>query len=348
MPNHLSDTSNQPASVLEGVAGDQKVKLFRFRANSANEALEQIRQQLGPEAMVVNVKQVARSGLSRLWQRPMLEVMACLPGPPVQAPVPIPSAAPALLDTLDTAPVRHYSGDQRCAVILEKMGIAPIHVERVLEQMPPTKGSLGEELHQARQILLKTWRPYTGPAAPARHVFIGPPGSGKTTVLCKWLTQTVLLEGQKARVWRLDGAQANLAESLSVHGEILGIPVHRAWKAQPQGGETQWIDLPGVSHQNMGAMEQLSRELGKLQPVNVHLVLNAAYTLPLLTAQIKGFARLPVTDLIFTHVDEERSLGKLWNFVLGTNFPMSYLAGGQNIPGEFGIATPEKLFPALT
>ncbi|MPN03091.1 Flagellar biosynthesis protein FlhF [bioreactor metagenome] len=207
---------------------------------------------------------------------------------------------------------------------------------------------MGEELHLARQVLLKTWRSYAGPVAPARHVFIGPPGSGKTTVLCKWLTQTVLIEGQKAKVWRLDGAQANLAESLSVHGEILGIPVHRAWKAQPQGGETQWIDLPGVSYQNTGALEQLSRELARLQPVNVHLVLNAAYTFPLLMAQIKGFARLPVSDLIFTHVDEERSLGKLWNFVLGTNFPISYLAGGQNIPGEFVKATPERLFPALT
>jgi flagellar biosynthesis protein FlhF len=347
MPNHPSDTSTQ-SSALDGAAGDQKVKLFRFRAHSANEALDQIRRQLGPEAMVVNVKQVARKGLSRLWQRPMLEVMACLPAPPSPAPASSQTPAPALLDTLDTAPVRHYSADQRCAVILEKMGIVPIHIEKVLEQLPPGNGSLGEELHQARQILIKSWRPYADPAGPARHVFIGPPGSGKTTVLCKRLTQTVLIEGQKARVWRLDGAQANLAESLSVHGEILGIPVHRAWKAQPLIGETQWIDLPGVSHQNTAAMEQLGRELARLQPVNVHLVLNAAYTLPLLTAQIKGFARLPVSDLIFTHVDEERSLGKLWNFVLGMNFPMSYLAGGQNIPGEFVKATPERLFPALT
>ena len=34
------------------------------------------------------------------------------------------------------------------------------------------------------------------------HVFVGPPGSGKTTVLCKWLTLAVLTEGRFAFVVR--------------------------------------------------------------------------------------------------------------------------------------------------
>src|SRR5260221_205733 len=38
------------------------------------------------------------------------------------------------------------------------------------------------------------------------HVFIGPPGVGKTTLLCKWMAFSVLNENRTAKVWRLDGA----------------------------------------------------------------------------------------------------------------------------------------------
>ena len=73
------------------------------------------------------------------------------------------------------------------------------------------------------------WRPPGGRASPVPairlHVVIGPAGSGKTTCLCKWLTQAALVEGRLARVWRLDGATANMAESLTVYCEILHLPM---------------------------------------------------------------------------------------------------------------------------
>jgi flagellar biosynthesis GTPase FlhF len=76
---------------------------------------------------------------------------------------------------------------------------------------------------------------------------------------------------------------------------------------------------------------------------HVHLVLNAAYESAQLLAQTRAFAALPVTDLIVTHLDEETRWGKLWNLVLGTDYPIRYLAAGQNIPGGFTEASAEHL-----
>ena len=53
----------------------------------------------------------------------------------------------------------------------------------------------------------------------------------------------------------------------------------------------------------------------------------------------------PVTDLIFTHLDEETRWGKLWNFVLGTDLPIRFLSAGQNVPGHFREATADLLLP---
>jgi flagellar biosynthesis GTPase FlhF len=47
--------------------------------------------------------------------------------------------------------------------------------------------------------------------------------------------------------------------------------------------------------------------------------------------------------LIITHLDEESRWGKLWNLVLGTNYPIRWLSTGQNIPGDFCAATAETL-----
>lgn len=68
-----------------------------FIADSAADALTQIRAQLGPDAVVLNVRQVAGPGIARLWQKPRIEVVAHVPkvpAPPVPAPAPPPALVP--------------------------------------------------------------------------------------------------------------------------------------------------------------------------------------------------------------------------------------------------------------
>ncbi len=76
----------------------------------------------------------------------------------------------------------------------------------------------------------------------------------------------------------------------------------------------------------------------------MHLVLNGAYDISVLLAQIRAFAALPIEDLILTHLDEESRWGKIWNLVLGTNYSLRHFSTGQNIPGDFCEASPEAVF----
>ena len=321
--------------------------------------------------MVLNVRQLPAEGFSRLWQKPRIEVLACLPENPASASDPflelrreiaelkqqLPSIRePAVPANTSFGSLNKYdpgtAGRWRCGSVLEQTGILPLHAQKVVEELQNRHGenppeSLAKEFSLMRTVLSDLWQQRVPPGAASRlHVLVGAPGVGKTTALCKWLTQSVLVDGRSASVWRLDGRTANMAESLSVFGEILSVPVHRAWPVGDPLPDTEivFVDLPGVDWSDSTAIDHLATQLGLLPPSQIHLVLNAAYEVPLLFAQVRAFSSLPIADLTFTHLDEENRWGKLWNLVLGTNYSVRFFSGGQNIPGHFQTATPAALF----
>src|SRR5579863_3483730 len=233
-----------------------------FIASSAEEAVIQIRHALGPNAVVLNVRPLPANGIARLWQKPMIEVLAHLPEAPAvpaptaeefipelnqqipEPPKPVSTQAPNVSTYLkqaaaaetsqsvsdDDAPVD--SGQWRVGTVLQRTGMSALHAQGITDQlraqhgeMPPV--SLAEEMALARKSLTNRWRKARAVTPKSLHVLVGPAGSGKTTCLCKWLTQTALVESRLARVWRLDGATANMAESLSVYCDILGVASER-------------------------------------------------------------------------------------------------------------------------
>jgi flagellar biosynthesis GTPase FlhF len=162
------------------------------------------------------------------------------------------------------------------------------------------------------------------------------------------LTLAVLTEERSARVWRLNGAGANTAEFLSMHCEMLDVPIDRFWSQTRTPANLHFIDLPGVETDDPRALSALRNELSALPSPEIHLVLNAAYETETLLKQCRVFGALQPADLILTHLDEETRRVKLWNLVFGTNCTILFLSAGQKIPGEFHRAAPKLLFPSET
>jgi flagellar biosynthesis protein FlhF len=353
------------------------VKVFTFIAESAPEAVAQIRAQLGPEAVVLNVRKVDPDGLQKIWRKPRIEVVAHVPEPeapaksdPLQAlselrreiadlkqqfPREAPKVVePVVIETAERARVssKHHYGGWKVGAFLEQTGLLPVHVQRIIDHIEATHGerapeSLAKEFDLARAAILELGSSQNLlPSIPTKvHVFVGPPGSGKTTALCKMLAKHALIEGLPARVLRLDGARSNTAESLSVYAEILGVPVERCLTPEFQidPNETTFIDLPGVSANDPEGIKALAAQIAMFPGAQVHLTLNAAYEISTLLAQARAFASLRISWLVFTHTDEEQRWGKLLNFVFGTKCSLGSLSAGQNVPGELVPATVEKI-----
>lgn len=332
-------------------------KISQFVAENATLALTRIHEELGPDAVVLGMRRVPARGMARLWRKHAgIEMLAGLPAAPAVSHATIKPKAPLSFTEFLSKRASHedakLSRTWRGISWLETMGLLPdianrlqLSAQKMHSASPPPDSDLEWKVIQT--VLATGWRtPNEYSECDGRpHVFIGPPGSGKTTALCKWLTKSVLAGGKSACVWRLDTLAANTSEWLSVHCEMLGVPVERFWSAS-KPVELLFVDLPGIEVEDRAAFLALQNQMAAFSGAHVHLVLNAACETSILLEQFQSFAPLQPEDLIFTHLDEERQRAKLWNFVWGTNCSIRFLAAGQKIPGEFLTAKSELLFPS--
>jgi flagellar biosynthesis GTPase FlhF len=334
------------------------MKLIPFVAENAEAALAQIHAQLGPDAVVVSVRRLPAYGIARLWQHTgNIEVVACVPEEePKRKMHSVPQGEDAYVPFAEKVephtPMTPTPRRWRSITWLESLGLWPALADRLEQKVFALHGDDPPPMPIAewtavRNVLAGFWRParqvMEGTGRP--HVFVGPSGSGKTTVLCKWMTRAMLAENQMVQVWRLDGEAANTAEFLTLHSEMIGVPLERFWRAPEQPADLLLVDLPGVETHSASALAALRSQISALPQPHVHLVLNAACETSILFEQFQAFAVLAPEDVIFTHLDEERRRVKLWNFVLGTNCSLSFLGAGQKIPGEFHRAESALLFP---
>ena len=342
------------------------MQVHTFIADSANEAVERIRTELGPGAVVLSVRKLPRTGLERFVKHDQIEVLAGIddtpPTPAPQAPVPDPLAeiraeiqqlrrdlTSKIDERAHEASARSANqkfGKSNIAHLLTQTGILPAFAEGIVQELPGLESyTLPEQITAVSESLRQRWRDEPSANEADVHVFIGVPGSGKSTILCKMLAQTSLLQGQPATVYQLDSHVANTSPLPSVYAEVVGAQFERTAPLEfERREESVYVDLPGVALHNTKGLEHLKSIIATFGVPEVHLVLNAAYESSHLLEQVRFFSSLGIADLIVSHLDEETRWGKLWNLVVGTNLCIRALGTGQNIPGDFHPANPDIIF----
>lgn len=171
---------------------------------------------------------------------------------------------------------------------------------------------------------------------------IGPTGVGKTTTIAKLAAKSVLKDKGKVGLITIDTYRIAAVEQLKVYAKIIGVPVEvvqtpaELTRALKKFGSMDrvYIDTIGQSQKDREQMEELKGFFNHRDDVKIHLVLSATTKNKDLLNIIENFGQVPFEAIIFSKTDESSDFGTLYNGLLWTRRPLSYITTGQNVPED--------------
>ena len=180
---------------------------------------------------------------------------------------------------------------------------------------------------------------------------LGPTGVGKTTTLAKIAAQCVLEKGISTAFITADTYRISAVEQLKTYADILGLPIAIVYTPDELKEAIQkfrqkqliLIDTAGRSQHNRRQMAELKEFLAVNQNIEKYLVLSATTKNEDAKDIIDKFSVCKPDKVIFTKMDETKSLGIILNILRRKEMRLSYLTNGQSVPDDIVPAEAGKL-----
>ncbi len=330
-----------------------------FRAASLQDALEQIREQMGPDASVLHTRQV-RDGWMGWLGRTYVEVTAGLRDDQGRPILSMQRHANQLAEvdsrTVSAAsnPTRSFRGGIATELPLQlqayreellSIGVDPDVAQRWINATVSFAANLGdsqsggfvsgtpwlEHLQRTVERELRIGSPIrTHPGDRRVVALVGPTGVGKTTTVAKLAAGFRIEARRRVGLVTIDTFRIAAVQQLKAYAEIMDLPMEvvenpdQMRPALDRLGDVDLvlIDTAGRSPRSDARIEQLVELLRSAQPDETHLVLSATSSASVIQTALTGFAPVRPTSAILTKLDETPHTAAVLSAIAATDqFP---------------------------
>ncbi|NNM79832.1 MAG: flagellar biosynthesis protein FlhF [Gallionella sp.] len=342
----------------------------KFIAPTARQALRQIRNELGEDAVIlsnrsteqgVEILALANEDIAQMTGK--FAAPGARPAIPEVQVQPVKAAVPGVTgneDILGEIKSMHsmlqqqisamswndvQRGDPQRAGLLRRMlnaGFSTQLAGQLLDKMP-SGNARGESW--IKQVLKRNLR-VAGESDDivtqgGVYALIGPTGVGKTTTTAKLAARAVVRYGaDKVALLTTDSYRIGAYEQLKIYGKILGVAVHavkdtddlRLTLSALRHKHLVLIDTVGMGQRDERVADQ--NEMFDATDVKRLLLLNSTSSGDTLEDVVRMYHSKQVIGCITTKLDEAVNLGAVLDVAVRHRLVMHYMANGQRVPED--------------
>jgi len=354
-----------------------------FRAPNIQTALAGIKEELGPDAMIISTRKVPKSPRDP-YAKTMFEVEAAIPStgdnkpeaPLVQDVKALKSDLAEIKDILSVAGFgsgvssilcNHFESVGVLASLLrcgvsERLAAdlvqkAALDLDKTLDmatQMKQLKKRvMGLCLDQFRTKDFFTQHNASG--LPQVAAFVGPTGVGKTTTIAKLAAFLSFTRKMKVGLVSIDNYRIGAFEQLKAYAGIMGLPCVPAFSRQDlacaldrmKSMDLVLIDTAGHSHYDKEKIDEILELVRNDFQISVHLTLSVTSELINMKEAASAFSVFNPDTYVFTKTDETKRCGKILDQAASYDLPVSLVTNGQKVPEDLIIPDRHELLKII-
>ena len=342
-----------------------------FRAKTIDEAMAKVKNDLGPDAMIVSTNRLREDTGSQRFEIAAVpsedslsdgnngtisEVKSELMS--IKEMIAILNHSSGMIENLLEHPavLSLYSAllrngvSARCAGLLLGQDTIPVN------GAPISPESIRKRTIQEIMRRVQVDNPFSDhPAKRTIGALVGTTGVGKTTTVAKLAAQLMLKEKKTVGLISIDNYRIGALEQLKTYANILGVPCFPAFNREDlgfalrrmEGRDVVLIDTAGQSQYDSERIGELKQIITDGLEISTHLLLSTATNEAEMHQTATRFDVLDFKSYIFTKTDEAETCGAIINQVMNVNRPISFITNGQNVPEDIELAGFQRIVELL-